>query len=271
MGDKKLGILAIHGMGDRKPKFADKIEEKLKKKIGDNFLEKVHFEKIYYQEFLQKNQDDLFKQMKKEEIDGIWLRKFFLYSFSDALAVERKPEQKGSPYEQVQQIIYDALDRCLAKLENTETPVFIIAHSLGCQVISNYIWDAQAKSPNQGIWKNKAKNKQSDFYRLKTLRNLFTTGCNIPLFIAGYDRKTIVPIETKKDGYNIDWYNYYDRDDVLGWPLQPINPNYKNAVKKDIEINVGGLLTKWNFFSHTQYWKDSDFIDPLADNIKKYI
>ena len=110
-----------------------------------------------------------------------------------------------------------------------------------------------------------------NFYRLETLRKLFTTGCNIPLFIAGYDGNSIFLIETKEKGYNFKWYNYYNRDDVLGWPLQPINQKYRNAVKKDIEINVGGLLTKWIFFSHTQYWKDSDFIDPLADNIKKYI
>ncbi len=274
MGKNKIAVLAIHGMGVRKENFADKIEKKLRKEVGDEKWGNVYFNSIYYQDFLQDNQDALFREMKKVEIDWISTRKFFLYSFSDAVTLERKPHKDGSPYEKAQKIIMEALNKSLSELESPDCPVFLIAHSLGCQVISNYIWDSQQSKPGQGVWKKakKLNNKKDDFKRLKTLKKLYTTGCNIPLFIGGYSKKDIYPIETSANGYSIEWNNFYDRDDPLGWPLKPINPSYKKSVKKDIEINVGGglfgtIFKSWNLFSHTEYWKDREFIDFVARDI----
>ena len=58
--------------------------------------------------------------------------------------------------------------------------------------------------------------------------------------------------------------NFFDADDVLGYPLKPLSPSYGNAVSEDIEINVGGLFTSWNPISHTEYWTDNDFTEPVA-------
>jgi len=274
---KEVAVVAIHGMGDTKPKFADSLFAELSKKLGTADLSKVHFDTVFFQDILQKNQNRVFKKMKKEEIDYIKLRRFLLFGFSDATGIERNATKPNSPYEQVQKKILETLERCRIALGSYEKPIIIIAHSLGCQVISNYIWDSQSTNPTQGVWKGKSPNDtaKDKFRRLKTIKALYTTGCNIPIFVAGFDENEVKAIKNNINGYNFKWENYYDEDDVLGWPLRPLSLSYKNTVK-DFQINAdGGFLGKlsigWNPLSHLGYWTDSEFIKPLAKQIMLHI
>jgi len=36
-------------------------------------------------------------------------------------------------------------------------------------------------------------------------------------------------------------------------------------------MNSGGFFTSWTPFSHASYWKDKDFLTPVADTIKAYM
>ncbi len=102
--------------------------------------------------------------------------------------------------------------------------------------------------------------------KLKSLKYLFTTGCNIPLFVAGFAEIVAIP----KPNTNFKWFNYYDKDDVLGWPLKPLSSSYDLAVEKDIEIDSGNLWQSWNPQSHDGYWADEDFIEHLSQIIKSF-
>ena len=274
---KDVAVLAVHGMGDIHQKtFTEVLEEKLIKELGRSEWNKVYFDKIFYSDILQGNEKAVFKQMRNR-VDYVRLRKFLLYGLSDAAGLERNAHEDGSPYEQAQVIIRDTLVRCGEKLGGFDKPVIIIAHSLGCQVLSNYIWDSQSAAVKQGVWKHTppAHTPEDNFYRLKTLRALYTTGCNIPLFVAGFPRDKILAVTTSKKGYNFRWHNFYDEDDVLGWPLKPLSPSYKKEIYKDYSINAGGgffgnLLKSWNPLSHNGYWSDSEFIRPVSAEILKY-
>ncbi len=68
----------------------------------------------------------------------------------------------------------------------------------------------------------------------------------------------------------VDWGNYYDEDDALGWPLQALSDGY-NALVRDIEVNVGSIFTSWNPLSHTGYWTDSDVQRPLAEHLRSLL
>ena len=97
------------------------------------------------------------------------------------------------------------------------------------------------------------------FLKLTSLRNLVTTGCNIPLFISGISpRKSF-----KKPNPDFRWDNYYDPDDVLGWPLRQLGSQFSYI--NDHDINVGGALTNWNPFSHSYYWSDRDIHRRVAN------
>ena len=86
---KKVLVVTIHGMGETKPNYADKLLKKLSKGLSDEQEAKVAFRSIYYQDILQDNQNAAFQRMKTRDIDWIKLRKFVLYGFSDAAGLER--------------------------------------------------------------------------------------------------------------------------------------------------------------------------------------
>ena len=67
------------------------------------------------------------------------------------------------------------------------------------------------------------------------------------------------------------WLNFFDPDDALGYPLTPLSPSYGGTESADIEVNAGGLFTYWNPISHTGYWTDDDFTNPVAALIRDVV
>jgi hypothetical protein len=145
----------------------------------------------------------------------------------------------------------------------------VIAHSLGAYIISNYIWDRQNKDP-EGYG-------TTDFEAMKTLAGIVTFGCNIPLFMLAFDEIQCIafPPSGLSDfflGANPQdvasaarWLNFYDPDDVLGYPLANLSPSYEDSVIEDIAINAGGILYSWNPLSHSHYWTDNNMTKPVAE------
>nr|VFK22859.1 MAG: hypothetical protein BECKMB1821G_GA0114241_100322 [Candidatus Kentron sp. MB] len=274
---KTIALVTIHGMGyedqDEYQKSCDALGKRIKKRIGKGVWNKVLFKNLYYQDILQENQDKVFERMRSQ-IDWMRLRKFLLFGFSDAASLEHKKHSSDSPYVDTQKMIAKAMDEIFHEVG--AVPVIILAQSLGAQVISNYIWDASKPDDEIffGIWGFpmddgiQAGSPKDKFRRMRTVERLYTTGCNIPLFVAGH--KKIEPIKPPTNSFQ--WHNFFDEDDVLGWPLRPLSESYANLVE-DIPINAGGgvigtVLKSWNPFSHTEYWKDREVIRHLSRSIK---
>jgi hypothetical protein len=273
---KKIAVLTLHGMGKTEKNYAKGIQDKLTERVGNvAWNDGVHFHPIYFQDILQGHQDAVWARTKGH-VDWKKLRKFFLFSFSDATSLESNKAGPNSVYTQTQKVILDALIDAYNELGKAG-PLVIISHSLGCQVISNYLWDASRQGgANAGIWETQPSNipagsQLNRFVRGKTLKRLFTTGCNIPIFVAG--QRDIKPIPKPNAGFQ--WHNYYDEDDVLGWPLKPLSPKYAQLVK-DHEINAGGglfgsFIKSWNPLSHGEYWSDSDVLGPISSFIRMHL
>jgi hypothetical protein len=269
---KKLGVIVIHGMGETKADYYFGLQEHIAQTLGTNIWSQVHLEPIFYQDLLQPNQYRVWNQMvQKEVLDWKGLRQFMLFSFADASTLEHKPEKEGSVYHKVQHKIVNSLRKTRVELGNQDRDIILVAQSLGGQVISNYIWDFQN---NLGIWQPNNPDfpefnpEEENFLKFKSLRYLFTSGCNIPLFVSGFDQIKAV----EKPNENFKWLNYYDKDDVLGWPLKPLSDSYNQVVEEDREIDAGNLfLQGWNPFSHTGYWTDRDFVKPLCDKIQSLL
>ena len=147
-------------------------------------------------------------------------------------------------------------------------------------MISNFIWDAQSKEPKFGAWRyggfedSPPGSDLDKFRRFKTLKYLYFTGCNIPVFVAGLPQSKIKAIASTSKGYAFKWKNFYDLDDPLGWPLKNLTvknerQSYKFEVNEDNAINTGSLIKSWNPLSHTTYWTDNDVLNPLADDIER--
>lgn len=271
MSNKSVALLTIHGMGDTPKNYHKLFVERIKKQMGEKW-KRVEFESIYYQDILQFNQTKIFKKMKRlTRWDG--LREFVLSNLSDAGTMEFRRWEKNSLYHQTQKRIWDVLK--LIYKRHDDIPVVIVAYSLGCHVLSNYIWDAQQRKASSGVWKHEnleaLADKEKKFLKLKTMSKLITIGCNIPVFVAGYE--DIKPF--KKLNKNFEWINLYDKDDILGWPLKPLSPSY-NKLVQDVSINANEnakdlLLKSWNPLSHESYFGDKQVIKAVASALGKFI
>lgn len=271
---KTLALLTIHGMGDTPKDYYAEFYDLIKKAVGKTTWNQVVFKSLYYQDILQGSQAEIFNRMR-DQIDWMKLRKFLLYGFSDAASLEYKKDAPRSPYFETQKAILQAMDSVFDEVGQTAVPVIIIAQSLGCQVISSYIWDAQQTKASAGIWSAPLADGVTDgspqdrFRRMQTVQRLYTTGCNIPILVAGH--KNIQAISPPSQGFK--WHNFFDEDDVLGWPLRPLSPSYAQLVE-DIAVNAGGgligtIVKSWNPFSHGQYWTDSEVTKHLTSAIRQ--
>lgn len=272
---KTIALITIHGMGDTERDYYTEFYDEIKKSIGKSTWNKVIFKHLYYQDILQGNQEAIFNRMR-DQIDWMKLRKFLLYGFSDAASLEYKKDTIDSPYFLTQKMIMQTMDEIFDESEQKEIPVVILAQSLGCQVMSSYIWDADPKrQAANGIWSAQLNDgvtkgePRDNFRRMRSLQRFYTTGCNIPIFVSGH--KTIEAINPPVPSFK--WHNFFDEDDVLGWPLKPLSPSYDKLVE-DISINAGGgvigtIIKSWNPFSHGQYWTDGEVIGHMSSAIKQ--
>ena len=258
---KDVGLITIHGMGEVDYQYYQGLEYALERKLGASWS-RISFQNIQYAPILQTPQDVLWVDMQSEPSNKLnydAIRQFFLYGFGDAGSLEYSSRNNPIRYLAVQEEIQRAIDTAYDDLGNApDKPLVIIAHSLGCQIISNYLWDAKS---GKYIFENSDTTDpdRAEFRKLTSLENLVTTGCNIPLFISGLENREC--FQPPND--NFSWDNYYDADDVLGWPLRQLGESYEMV--NDHHVNVGNILTSWNPLSHTDYWDDKDVINPLVD------
>jgi hypothetical protein len=279
---KKAAFITVHGMGSTAESYNREVVAELRDRLGARFSD-LHVGKVYYQGILQPNENRVWKGIGRR-VRWDALRKFLLFGFADAAGLENGKEARTSVYSQAQTLI--ARELLLARRAmGGDGPVVILAQSLGGQVISCYFWDAhkalQGERVDVGIWQDighferqitggdPLTHEEKAFLQGTSLRVLYTTGCNIPIFVAAHAAREILPI-TPNNAF--EWHNYYDKDDVLGWPLAVLSPDYKKVVT-DHSINAGRgvmewIFTSWNPMSHSQYWDDDDVLDPLEEHLR---
>lgn len=234
MENCKVGILAIHGMGRRieGDSYYRKLEKGLKNK-------RAIVQPVYWQGEMQSNQWDSWERFKKAKMSLLKTRAIFFHSFADASNFAGSELVKQRAYHQIEK----ALKKLTDKLDD-ECPIIICCHSLGAHVFNCWYWD------NQNIPEMKP--------LLERIVAIVTTGNNIPFFLNGV--KEIEPIRPVSKEWR-GFFNFWDKDDILGYPLSPVSKEY-NEIVTDIKINAGLPI-----ISHSGYWKHKRFIKLVNDLI----
>lgn len=269
----KLGVLILHGIGNHSPSFADPFVAKMRAYLGRESAADIIFRPCFWGGQLDKRERALHARMAPDTDKNRIRRELVIGGFGDLIAYNGPPTGTSHYYHAVHSEVYTALCQMEAKIlreggRPETTPLLVMAHSLGCYIASNYIWDHQQK--NQWSFA-----RGSAFARAETLCGLITFGCNLPLTGMAYPTDLGQPIlpygPLAKDCFSEGgrrrwadsdkWLNLYDPDDILGMPLESVNSGYASQVR-DVAINTGGLL-----FAHTSYWEDADFIEHAGDRI----
>ena len=265
---KELACLVIHGIGRQEPDFANDLIAGVSAQVQalGHDPEVLAWQSVYWDDILRPAQDAYLQAAyAAADLNARGLRTLLLNALGDAAGYRQLPSGRSHggeetiTYRRIHQRVKDAV-RALYRgpLEGRPVPLVALAHSFGGHVLSNYIWDRQQR-PDKRL---------SSFERMNWLSGFITFGCNIPLFTFACTE--VVPIRFPPPRLparlksNARWLNFFDPDDVLAWPLRPINDAYADVVHSDERIQVGGPVTGLTPASHLAYWNDKRFAKRIA-------
>ncbi len=278
---KKIGVLIIHGVGSQEADYSAEMVSELRDRLG-SAESRLAWEEILWAPLLKPREDILWQCMKQAqdasgkplELDWMGVRKFLVHNVGDAFAYHRDYREKKTAYSLIHNKVSSSIATLNSKLADPAAPIVVMAHSLGAHIMSDYIWDRQKALPGDLLTP------------IPDLVAIITFGANIPLFSLTYD--VAKPIRLPGKGIKKTeliktsrWLNFFDRDDVLGWPikvlyaknLSKLNKAQKDTVSRidDREINVGSLIVNWNPAAHEEYWTDDDFTKPVESYLKRLV
>ena len=189
----------------------------------------------------------------------------------DAIGYQITPGERRI-YDQIHGRIADTL-RELAEEVGPDAPLCIIGHSLGTVIASNYFYDLQVERTTAKKLTPRSvreRTKQTPIELGETLAHFYTLGSPLALWALrypGFGTPIAVPAPTldrHHPGLSGEWVNFYDKDDLVGYPLRGLGPKYARAVTADCAVRIRGILVSWNPLVHPWYWNDSRVIDPIA-------
>lgn len=279
----KIGVIVIHGVGqehhDRPADtanltFSADMARRVRRKLGDRAT-RVAWREVFWSDILQRRQRAFFEDIRdKTSADAP--RAFVMSAMSDAATYRKTADGSATIYEQIHARVETAL-RDMEDDIGPDSPVLILAHSLGGHVISNYIYDLQKFTKRTGEGR-----LGSPLQNMQTVAGLMTFGCNIPVFLFACPLAEIVPIDypgtaLPEDDQIVTWWqNFYDKQDILAYPMGPAAPGYAKMVTdrylRDVPIHLGAPVKEgWDPLSHGSYWDDAELIQPVVHYIDKML
>lgn len=281
----RVALITLHGMGRTSATYAEGLFATLRDRLDAGEAAAASFNAVWYQRELQENQDLLWQRVSSEyRLDWQSLRRFVLFNLSDAVGLEAGKDELESSYRSAQTRIAQALLEARAEMQRSG-PVVVLAKSLGGQVFSSYVYDAQRllqsergerTPPSAGIWRSRAvlaetlgraiDDDELEYLRGATVVALLTTGCNIPVFVSAHRQMSVRAIAAPNERF--EWHNFFDPDDVFGWPLQPLEGGYRELVRDHL-VQVGNLFTGWTPLSHDGYWRDGAVLDAVIAQLRR--
>jgi len=277
---QSVAVAIVHGIGRQREDFASGIIQQVRKRVarqlGDELpgAPRLFFQPVYWAPVLQKEEDDLWSRLRKGgKLEWNRLREFMVDFAADAIAYQPMPGERDA-YDSVHAILADGL-RQLAQQAGPRAPLCVISHSLGTVIASNFFYDLQMHSAQKQLIAQKVREKMGDAPLPcgETLTLFYTLGGPIALWSLRY-RNFGKPIQVPslKLGNHYanlvgEWVNFYDKADIIGYPLKELNADYNAAVTSDRAVRVGELLTFWNPLSHVEYFEDGDVLGPIAQGL----
>ncbi|MBY0205231.1 chemotaxis protein [Paenibacillus polysaccharolyticus] len=273
----RVAVMVIHGLGMQKEDYADKLIACLSKEMERVMVlpgaakQMLDIEPVFWADVFEEREEALFQQLVRSPgLHYQALRRFVIHYLADAVAYQ-PVENQGHHYDAVHRTLNQAM-HVLAQRNGPEAPLCVVAHSLGAVIASNFFYDLQYPSSNRIP---EIVDVNSALERGDTLTNFYSFGTTLPLWSLRYDnfsRPIRVPAPQATHYFphlEGEWVNFYESNDILGYPLRPIDPAYAAAVKEDIEVRVGGPATSWNPLSHGGYFTSEHMNRRIAQGLAR--
>jgi hypothetical protein len=207
-----VAVIFVHGIHGNVLDFAGKMELKLREQLADDLQPYLQFRSVFWADKVRGNQGDYYGAVQKaRNVRHRRLRKHIIETLGDAAAYQKTPNRQNSVYYEVHEKISNAIDD-LDLPDHKNRALVLIGHSLGCHVISTFLYDLnklkqsteaeiRAEIADEELfgewldeWKKLRPGRASPFRRLDTLAGIVTMGNNMPLFTFTFGPKRVRPI-----------------------------------------------------------------------------
>lgn len=256
--EPKIAVIIVHGLGIQKKDYAEAFIKKLKEayaKVSGQSGEHLMIEAVHWADVFASRELELERNIiKPYKLRYRHLRRYVIHHLADAVAYQ-PVESEAQNYEAVHMTVSESLHR-LTKSAGPTAPLCVISHSMGTVIASNFFYDLQFSARGHRL----VVDPTSPLERGETLALFYSLGTTLPLWSLRYrdfDKPIQVPSERlnhyhrRLDG---EWVNFYDKDDILGYPLQGVDPAYRTVVREDVPVNVGPWWKSWNPLCHSGYF-----------------
>lgn len=303
---KPVAVVFVHGIQTLEPGYEKPMQDAIRKRLPERLRDLVSFEPVFWAGRVRTRQKQYLDEVAQQGLfrDGRF-RRLVVQGLGDAAAYQKTKSYKNSAYYEIQSDVRSVLEKLDAQ-GLPDRPLIFITHSLGCHIVSSFIWDvntiknwdaariARADEQEQAF-ANYLKGG-SPFRRLDTAAGLVMMGSNMPLFTFTFGPDRIMPITAARStadtvafpGAGLDpatlgrvrWDNYYSRNDLLGYPLKPLNTAYaREPLLHDVEVASEGwwgrgvstvapkVATAFTYRAHTGYWTNRRVVRGAADLI----
>jgi len=269
---QSVAVAIVHGIGRQTEDFAAGMIRRLRKRVARRLgpdppgAPRLFFAPVHWAKVLQDKEDELSIRLSHGGKLG-WnrLRTFMVDFAADAIAYQPIPRGRDA-YDDVHALFAGRL-RELAEQAGPHAPLCVISHSLGTVIASNFFYDLQAHSRQKPLIAQKVLERMSPAP--------LACGETLALWsmrFAEFGTPLRVPSPKLPEHYpNLagEWVNFYDRADVIGYPLKGLNEEYRAAVSADRAVRVGSWLRFWNPLSHMEYFEDGNVLEPIADGLAR--
>lgn len=252
-----ITILYIHGINVDRPGYSTPLHNNIADHLwGRGFWDHAVQAEVFWGDLFSPSAAKLLDLMRLQRLGWPSVRKFTLDTVAQGLGYE---DTVGiGAYERVHERVAGSLHLAGTRA-GKRAKVFVVAHSLGSIVASNYIWDSQHR---KGIFRRTG---WDDDQHLTHLGGLATMGSPLALYNSRWnDFGTPIRMASKA----LPWWNLIEHSDPLAWPLRGLNDTYDAEVTQDVVIRPRWWqLMRRTPLTHAAYWTSKRAAATIGDMI----
>ena len=256
---KKQVVIFIHGIGTTKSGYSTKTQEILLKNMSSHGINISNnyfiFKELLWSHHSSTQELELWNRLQNDttsygkKMDYHFLRKLFLLFIGDSFLYDEKSNIQNDIFTGLFKLIKEAQEEAIN--DGYDYEITFVAHSLGTIILSDFLNEAKRKN---------------HFFNNKIV-NVFTFGSPLAIWSLKAD---LVSKVRPNIFYNKDigtWTNILDDDDIIAYPLKPINKDFENCIDIDYITEIGKTYKPGVIFSHVSYWTDLNSLLPISKKL----
>jgi len=296
---RDVAVAFVHGIQATNFDYSEPMQRLILRSIPRKLRSHVKFRSVFWADIVRgRSQLYMHQACSATMMTDNKYRRLVVEGLGDAAAYQKTRNRTNSAYYEIQERINRVLRDADSPNDPTR-PLIFVAHSLGCHIVSSYLWDInrlkQLTDEEVALWSDPEVSRTvselrsaSPFRRLDTVAGIATMGSNMPLFTFTFGPDKVYPIfqephSGKRPAFPgaclpddlfsaAKWLNFYSPNDLLGYPMKVLNSAY-NQEERLIDVPVWsegrmralfwpGLFNTYR--AHLGYWRNPLVVKHIA-------